>query len=280
MNEILQKLADRSTKLIPRNEGDYIKDGLLHCGNCNTPKQGKYPVGDGKFLTPRILCKCETEKRDKEEMEYKLRIKKENAERVFNNYIVNGLQDKKALADSFDIDKKPTHDKSILFRRYCENWHKVKEKNTGLIIYGDVGTGKTFYANCIANEIRNRYGELSITITTKMLTGVSTFDKMDIIKRIVAVDLLVVDDLGAERNSEYAQEIMCDLMDERDKTNRPTIITTNLTLDELNAGQTTQQKRIYDRVLKMCSPVQMIGTSERTRIAQQKKQELREILFN
>ena len=279
-NDFLQMLAERSKKVIPQNEGDYIKDGILYCGKCNTPKQGKYDVGNGKFLMPMVLCKCETEKRDREQAEFKLRLKKEENERVFKSYINDGLQDIKALSDSFDKDNKPTYEKSIYFRNYCKNWEKAKEMNGGLIILGDVGTGKTFYANCIANEIRRRYGELCLTITTKMLTGISSFDKLDIIKSIVAVDLLVIDDLGAERNSEYAQEIMCDLMDERNKTNKPTIITTNLTMQELDEGKTTQQKRIYDRVREMCSPVQMLGQSERSKIAQQKKQELKDILFN
>jgi DNA replication protein DnaC len=277
-NDFIKMLAQRSAKL-PINDTDYIKDGILYCGKCNTPKQANIPLDNGSFFRPRCLCKCETEQRDKKNTEFKLRLKREKSERVFRTYITLGLQDQDAMTDSFDKDKKPTDKKSLLFRRYCEKWQQVKDKNTGLIIFGDVGTGKTFYANCIANEIRNKYGELCLTITTKMLTGISTFDKMDIIRRIIAVDLLVIDDLGAERDSEYAQEIICDLMDERDKTDRPTIITTNLSYQDLKLPQSIQQQRIYDRVLKMCSPVEMSGKSEREKIAAQKKDELKNIIF-
>ena len=71
MNDFLKQLAERSKKNIPRNEGDYEKDGLLYCGKCHSPKQGKYFAEDGSYITPRILCDCEQEARNRKEEEVK-----------------------------------------------------------------------------------------------------------------------------------------------------------------------------------------------------------------
>lgn len=101
-----------------------------------------------------------------------------------------------------------------------------------------------------------------------------------IIKRLpvrLTYDSMVIDDLGAERQSEYAQEIVYAVVDERYKTRKPLIVTTNLTLDEMNDPKSMDYKRIYSRIQEMCVPVYFKGGSRRVKIAEGKKDVVREI---
>ena len=97
---------------IPRNEGDYEKDGLLYCGKCHSPKQGKYFAEDGSYITPRILCDCEQEARNRKEEE----VKREERIRYIDKLKRSGIQDRKLLNCSFEIDESPHSKYSKAFK--------------------------------------------------------------------------------------------------------------------------------------------------------------------
>ena len=63
-------------------------------------------------------------------------------------------------------------------------------------------------------------------------------------------DLLIIDDLGAERSTEYAMEQMFSIVDSRYRSGKPLIVTTNLKLDELKHPPDLAHARIYDRILE------------------------------
>lgn len=88
--------------------------------------------------------------------------------------------------------------------------------------------------------------------------------------RIRDAPLVVFDDLGAERSSEYALENVFMMVDERYRARKPTIVTTNLTLNELKNPQGMDRKRIYDRILEMCVPIYFDGPSRRRETADDK----------
>ena len=91
----------------------------------------------------------------------------------------------------------------------------------------------------------------------------SESDKNKYLDRLNDHNLLIIDDLGIERGTEYVLEQVYNIIDTRYKSGRPLIITTNLTLEELNYPADVQHKRIYDRVLGMCVPVKFIGVNFR-----------------
>ena len=68
MEKVIYDLANRSHHIIPVREGDFVKDGLWHCGICKSPKQYKKDM-DGFTINAMCLCKCEAEKLRKEEEE-------------------------------------------------------------------------------------------------------------------------------------------------------------------------------------------------------------------
>lgn len=277
-NNFLQELAERSAKLIPKNEVDYVKDGLLYCGKCHTPKQKKFVVSGGKTITPHILCDCETKKRDQEEAE----AKREKRLQSIKELRKTGIQDSKLLSCSFDVDDTPQSRQSRACRRYCDKWQEMQKKNLGLILYGDVGTGKSFYGGCIANEIINRYETLVIVTSIPRILNqlFNCEDKNSYISRLANVPLLIIDDLGAERETDYALEQVYAVIDERYKALNPLIVTTNLSIEELKNPTDIRYKRIYDRVIEMCVPIQVSGVSRRKQKAAQKLQEAKALLLD
>ena len=58
----------------------------------------------------------------------------------------SGIQDRKLLNCSFEIDESPHSKYSKAFKRYCDKWEQISKDNIGLMLFGNVGTGKSFYA--------------------------------------------------------------------------------------------------------------------------------------
>ena len=92
-------------------------------------------------------------------------------------------------------------------------------------------------------------------------------DKTEYINALASYQLLIIDDLGVERNSEYALGIIFSVIDRRIRSGRPLIITTNLPLKEIKSETMLDKRRIYDRILEMCTPMYVGGTSKREAIA-------------
>ena len=149
-------------------------------------------------------------------------------------------------------------------RDYVSKWSDFASKNAGLVLWGDVGTGKTFFAACIANALVEQNVSVKMTNFSTILNDLfAESDKNKYLDRLSDHSLLIIDDLGIERGTEYALEQVYNVIDTRYKSGKPLIITTNLTLDELKAPTDIPHKRIYDRVLGMCVPVMFNGVNFR-----------------
>ncbi len=262
-------IAKKAAKLSPENPGDYrADDGLLYCGKCHTQKQCRINLM-GKEDIVGCLCKCEAERLDAEDRALK---KREEMARV-NSLRVRGIQDKAAREHTFDrADQTP---EIIKCHRYVDRWPEMLRNNIGLMFWGAVGNGKTFAASCIANALIDRGIPVLVTSFPRILNA--GWDKSEIISQMSHFPLMVIDDLGTERKSEYAQEIVYSVVDERYKAGKPLIITTNLTYAEIKAEENMSYQRIYSRILEMCTPIQFRGVSRRTNIASGKKQLAKEI---
>ena len=95
------------------------------------------------------------------------------------------------------------------------------------------------------------------------LTGAFSEEKNQIIETINQKSLLIIDDLGIERNTDYATEQVYNVIDTRYRSGRPMIITTNIILDDLKNPKDLAHKRIYDRILERCTPILIEGRNIR-----------------
>lgn len=277
MDDLLQGIVKKSHSGIPIYECDYKKDGLYYCGKCNTPKQGRFYVGD-RLIEPLLMCECMKEEEEREIEREQARKRQEQIDALRKS----GIQDEKLLECTFDADDSPNTKQSQALRRYVNKWAEIQEKNIGLLFFGTVGTGKSFYGGCIANAIIERYVcPVIVTSIPRILNQLfNAQDKNAYISRLANIPLLMIDDLGAERETEYALEQIYTVIDERYKARKPLIVTTNLSFEQLQHPEDVAHKRIYDRIIEICVPFQFAGESRRGKKATERKQAAKALLFD
>ena len=103
-------------------------------------------------------------------------------------------------------------------------------------------------------------------------------DKNEYIDALIKYDWLIIDDLGAERGTEYAVENVFNVIDRRYRSGKPLIITTNLHISMLINEQSLEKKRIYDRILELCIPICVNGASKRTATAKEDMKDMQEFI--
>ncbi len=245
-------------------EDEYLDpaDGLLHCRKCGGPRQTVIadPFGRGTFK-PRCVCTCqrEAERRRKEAEERRQRMDRIRRRKA------QGLQDRYLYGYTFDHDngQNPVMAKA---RAYVDHWPEAFKRNIGLLLFGDVGTGKSFAAGCIANSLLDQDVPVLMTnfpTVLARLCGLFGEDRTDFLASLGDYDLLIIDDLGTERNTDYAMEQMFSIIDSRYRSGKPLIVTTNLKLDELKHPPDLAHARIYDRILERCAPILFAGKNFR-----------------
>ena len=164
--------------------------------------------------------------------------------------------------------------------RYVEQWQTMRSENIGLLLWGGVGTGKSFLAGCIANALMAQEVPVRMTNFAHILNELnnSFSGRNEVVDRLCRYPLLIIDDFGMERGTEYALEQIYNIIDSRYRSRNHLIVTTNLTLDEIRHPQDTAHARIYDRLLEMCVPISCIGFSFRKETAQEKLERLKELI--
>ena len=163
-------------------------------------------------------------------------------------------------------------------KTYTDKWSDMLSKNIGLLLWGEVGTGKTYFAACIANALVENCVSVKMTNFSTILNDLFyENDKNQYIDRLNNHNLLIIDDLGIERDTEYALEQVYNIIDARYESNKPLIVTTNLTITEIKNPVDTAHKRIYDRVLEMCVPVKFDGENFRQQKATEKMEAIKTI---
>lgn len=256
----LDAIAAAADLANPAKAGDYEKDGLLYCGKCNGQKQIVVPWPDGTNHKVGCLCKCAKAALDAAEQ----RRKAEEEQRRINALRVNGIQDKALRACTFDNSfNLPMIGKA---RRYVDKWSQMLDENIGLLMWGDTGNGKTYAAACIANALIDKGVPVLSTSFGKILsavTGMFADERVAYIESLQEFPLLILDDLGAERQSQFALETVYTVIDNRYKAKLPVIVTTNIPLAELKNAPNMDYQRIYDRLLEMCVPLHFTGESLR-----------------
>lgn len=251
-------------------------DGLLYCSNCHEPRQKRMEVL-GRMRNLPIMCSCLQQKYEQEEEQGRIREWRKKIEQLRSA----GITDKNYLSCTFAVDDDKESKPSQVARKYCDNWGEMKAMNQGLMFWGTPGTGKTFLAACMANRLIDNGVSAMMTNLPKLIDAIGAdfgANKGSIMYQIANCDLLILDDVGIERNTPTAYERTYEIIDARYRAKKPLIVTTNLEVGDLRNPSDEKYKRLYDRILEMCLPVRVIGESKRGKIAMDKAQRTREIL--
>lgn len=278
ISEVIQNMATPT-----RNIGDYTDDeGFLCCGTCRERKEMDITVPESLrpsgVMRVRQNCRCERERyeaQEKARREQDFQIRMERLRR-------DGITDPAYLKYTFDQDDRRNPEVSDVCLKYVQNWDSMKADNIGILFYGDVGTGKSFLACCIANALLGRLVSVSVTNFPRILNTLQgSFDdeRQKLIDRLQQYSLLVIDDLGVERDTAFSVEQVYNVIDTRARSGKPLIVTTNLSMKDLQSPPSLAHSRIYDRVLEMCPiRLKLTGDSRRVGNANDRKDKARRLL--
>lgn len=276
-------IAVRSEAANPRNEEDYVMpDGLLYCGKCHTPKQCR-PFPDNQDCIVHCLCDCEIQRQKDAERrlhESDIDIARKKC------FIGTDGKVRDEIANTFATDE--YHDKPAGYaKRYADKlceclkaekaaWDAIatqkdmqfnaieKEEVPWLLFLGKKGTGKSFLAACICNALIDAGFTARFTNFAQIANDLmSEENKSEVYSNLTRSDLIVLDDLGAEKDTEYMEQIKYNVIDCICSSGKPCIITTNMAISEFEEPKDNQTQRICSRIYKKSLLISCIGEDRR-----------------
>lgn len=245
---------------IPReNEAIDSETGLLVCTICGGPRQSKIPGVPELGIKPRVVrcwCKCPTEYDTLRQQEKRDELSRNRAE-CFKSF---------PTFKGWTFDKADNRQPELMqtARDYAAQFDQCLKYGKGLLFYGDVGTGKSLAAACIANAlIEKGYRPKMTSLAIEADNIWNAENKAAYIDSLCRYDLLILDDLGVERKTPYMQEMVYKIVNARVAQGGPVIVTTNLTKAEMGSPAEIENKRIYSRILQRCMTVLVEGKDRR-----------------
>lgn len=261
-----------------KEDCSYHDDGLLYCDRCGECLQTQFDIsGAEDIVTITANCDCRAAAIEEQAAAYQEMQKK----RRIRELRIKGIIDSLYREHTFGVDDSPASTGSLIARQYVRNWEKMKDKGIGLALYGAIGTGKSFYAACIANALIDQGVAVQMTSFARILAqAMDLADKNKWQRHLRTVPLLIIDDVGTERQTDYALEIVYSVVDDRVKSGKPLIITTNLSQAEMKSVDNLVLKRVYDRILLAC-PLEIVlkGESRRIKSRSELQKDAMKLLF-
>ena len=260
---------------ISTDEGSFYigDDGLKHCSICNDPLEAKihWPWGD---TTESCMCKCMSDA-------YKAdmaALKTEATGLQIMRYTDINRRLNPSISDmTFEKDN-GSQPKLSFCREYAKNFEDKMKRGSGLILLGSCGTGKTFGAGCILNSVLaqgHRALMISIEKIAEQAEEAGFEGKGEYFDDLMNIPLLILDDLGTARETEYMMEITNRVVSDREKSMKPLIVTTNITFDEIKNPKNDEWARIWSRINARAIPINFSGTDKRSESAAKLRDEAR-----
>lgn len=250
------------------------------CPDCGKPIVYEYNIHMDQEYTASLECPCVTERRQKERDE-QIRRGREVVREMIRQEA--GLS-KRAVSQRFR-NYRPDEGQKQAFeavRQFAKGYIEQRNDGTGLLLIGGVGSGKTHLAAALANAIVDYvpisdydaeipgfsrlprsgvYFTGAVPLLERIRASYSNEeDEREILEQCKEAELLILDDLGAEKPSEWTRERLFEIIDARYNECMPTVITTNADIREL------RQKlgdRVCDRIRSMCKTYTITSNSHR-----------------
>ena len=252
-----------------KNQGKFAQNirnrELEICKICGEPTQYLVNISlmNRQFLA-HINCRCE---RKKLEIQRENELKQEKLAKIaeLKNLSLISKRYENVSFESTQTGHNSSFDKSFeRCKRYCENHQKVYENGNGIYLFGAKGSGKTHLTACIANELLKKCVPVLLTNLFEISKAVkSTFQngfhesEQEFFERFEKVSFLIFDDLGVETFTKndrdtWLQTLLFDLINRRYNAKKPTIFSSNYSLNEL-VNLRGIADRTVDRISEMTS---------------------------
>ena len=177
------------------DEGDYTgKDGLLYCGKCHTPKEAYFEDGHiallGRDRHP-TNCACQQKRYEEQRLADRQRKHEDTVKELKKDCF-----DTPKLRDWCFENDNGANLQMKHARFYADNFDTMLSENIGYLLWGSVGTGKSFFAACIANSLMEKEIPVRMTNFAAVLNDLSgSFEGRNAyIARLCRYPLLILDD--------------------------------------------------------------------------------------
>lgn len=275
--DIIDTINARAALQYAEHECDYRnRDGLLMCGTCHTQKECVLTRKDGTTRTVRCACECSVERNAHEAEEKRKRDRMQYLDSMRRTGFPDAEMREWTFAKSDHADRKIED----IARKYVANFDAMREQGTGLLLCGQVGTGKSFLAAAVANELIGQGTPCLMTNFSRLISRISEKFGGDqkYLDGLNRFDLLIIDDLGAERDSEFTWEKVMNVIDSRYRAGLPLIVTTNLGPKDFADGTDIRRQRIFSRLREMCILLEVTGADRRGKKMQDKLKTAKSLL--
>lgn len=278
--EAINQIIDQHSTMTNSPNDTYIgEDGLAYCSKCHTLRETReiMPVFNRRMP---VWCECMKEKKRKEDEQEEYKRKMQMLDRLRSASLL-GERYKNTTFENTDTSVGGDFIKAFnRCKKYCEIADTSLKNGYGIYIYGKSGTGKTHLTACICNELISQYRQclftnfFEISKLIRSTWGRNNTEAETIIKRIGEIDFLFIDDLGTEKlqkNGEdsWLQEQVFDIINKRYNNKKPTIFSSNHSLNELMQEKGMMEKTI-DRIMEMSTAIIKVN-GESYRIKNRKK---------
>lgn len=254
---------------------DEVRQKTFTCSKCgllNEPIILEHPLRPGKKVVIMRTCQCEIERMERERIELQEAEKKHRIKRLFDTSMLCPR-----FAECTFENWMPMPGTEVAHyeaQNFISSFSDKMRTGEGLLFYGPPGNGKSHLAAAIANKLISMEFTVVFANVPSLLGRIrKTYSEkrgeteVDILQAVSDCSLLILDDAGAEKWSDWVETTLYTIVDDRYRHKKPMIITTNLTLKAL---EDAIGFRAFDRILEMCMVVENSGESFRRRKAKER----------
>ena len=271
---MIEQLVEGIPKIKTEEDSYYIgEDGLKYCSICNEALETLVPWPWG-MKKETSMCKCQTDKYNADMAALKT---DETGLQIMRYTDINRKLNPWITDATFEKDNR-SQPKLSFCREYAKNFPDKLKRGSGLILLGPCGTGKSFGAACILNSVLTPgYRALIISIEkiAEQAEEAGFEGKGEYFDDLMNIPLLIIDDLGTARETEYMMEITNRVISDRDKSMKPLIVTTNIPYEDIKNPRTDDWARIWSRINARSIPVNFSGSDKRSESAAKLRDETR-----